>query len=338
MTGAGAPGGPGILQCLRRDHRINLLVGDADSNASGRYLHDQFVLLPRASDPNFISIFREICLKYKIDLIYPLVTRELFELSRNLDHLENIGTKVVVSNYLSLSIANDKIALYEHLSKYNIQLPEFRVAYTFEDLKKHALDLGYPDTPVVIKPGISNGSRGIRILDTKKNRYQLLFDEKPNSLYSSLEEIEVAVGGRSIPPMLISEFLPGEELTVDSIIVKGKVKLILIRTRDKMNGGISTAGRFIINDMVHQSCENILKTLELSGPIGLQFKMSKNGEYKLLEINPRIQGTSVAAMGLGINLPVLSLSEFTGWDDPIPTKRNGIGFSRFYSEAYYETL
>ena len=33
MTGAGAPGGPGIIKCLKRIKDINLTVADADINA-----------------------------------------------------------------------------------------------------------------------------------------------------------------------------------------------------------------------------------------------------------------------------------------------------------------
>ena len=42
MTGAGAPGGPGIIKGLRQDKNIDLLVCDSNPNASGRYLNEKF--------------------------------------------------------------------------------------------------------------------------------------------------------------------------------------------------------------------------------------------------------------------------------------------------------
>ena len=48
--------------------------------------------------------------------------------------------------------------------------------------------------PVVIKPAVGNGSRGIRILDESCNRYDLLFNHKPSSLFSNLNDVVSAVG------------------------------------------------------------------------------------------------------------------------------------------------
>ena len=83
MTGAGAPGGPGIIKCLKDVPNTNLIVGDADDKASGRFLNDSFVLLPRANDVNFIEKVLAICKKKDIHIIFPLVTMELFKFSKN---------------------------------------------------------------------------------------------------------------------------------------------------------------------------------------------------------------------------------------------------------------
>jgi carbamoyl-phosphate synthase large subunit len=135
--------------------------------------------------------------------------------------------------------------------------------------------------------------------------------------------------------MLVSEYLPGKELTVDTIVSEGIVKTVLIRTRDKMNGGISVAGEFIKNKIVEDYCIKILSTMNVDGPIGIQLKESNNSTFKILEINPRIQGTSVAAMGLEINLPLLAVYEMMRLSVEYTSNTSGIGFVRFYDEAYY---
>ena len=336
VTGCGAPGGPGIVKCLMLDKRLSLVVGDADSNASGRYIGPDFVQLPLASDPEFEDQILTICKDRNIDIIFPLVTRELSLFSRHLQAFESAGIRVIVSPIEGLEIANDKVALYNHLKNNSIEVPEFRVACNIKELKAAVLDLGYPVRPVVIKPGISNGSRGIRILDGNMSPYSLLFNEKPNSLYSTLDDIERVVGSQEIPRMLVSEYLPGKELTVDTIVSKGIVKTILIRTRDKMNGGISVAGKFIKNKTVEDYCIKILNTMNVDGPIGIQLKESNDSTYKILEINPRIQGTSVAAMGLEINLPLLAVYEAMKMSVQYASKTSGVGFVRFYDEAYYD--
>ena len=335
MTGGGAPGGPGIIKCFQTDSRINLFVGDMDSGASGKHLTRNFILLPSADDPDFIDKILSIAIDNKINVIFPLVTKELFRFSESIKVFEDNGISVVVSDNKSLMIANDKIALYKHLDKKGISLPSFREVNTVKALNKAVFDLGYPKKQVVIKPGVSNGSRGVRILSEEIDQYDLMFNYKPNHLYTNLSELNNILLNKPIPPMLVSEYLPGPELTIDSIIDKdGEILTLLIRSRDKMNNGISTAGRFIHSPEVEEYCSSILKSMNLFGPIGIQLK-EVNNSFKVIEMNPRIQGTSVAALGLGINLPVLSISSLLGWKVDLSPNKSGIGFSRFYDEVYF---
>ena len=99
-----------------------------------------------------------------------------------------------------------------------------------------------------------------------------------------------------MPKLVVSEYLPGEEVTIDSLISDSKVHLTLIRQRDSMREGISVAGHFINSDSLIEQVSIIANSIPgLYGPIGFQFKKSINGTFSLLESNPRLQGTSVAA-------------------------------------------
>ncbi len=336
MTGAGAPGGPGIIRCFKEgESKIKLFTGDADEMASGRFLSENFLLLPLASEKNFIGQLKDICVSNDIQMIFPLVTLELFKLSEARDEFKSSGIEIVVSDYRGLSVANNKHELYRSLVSDDIDIPEFYVARNFEEIRRACHSLGYPERPVVIKPSVSNGSRGVRILDEEASDFDLLFNHKPNNLYSNLEKIKKILDNRDFPELLISEYLPGEEITVDTIACNGEMKVILIRTRDKMNGGISTAGTFINDPLVAHQCKLIIEKLNLNGPIGFQFKKSESNRYCLLEINPRIQGTSVSGLGVGFNLPLLSIEYFLDKNKPSilsdlpPTK-----FVRYYEEVF----
>jgi carbamoyl-phosphate synthase large subunit len=336
MTGAGAPGGPGIIRCLQIDERIDLVVGDVDRSATGRYLNPQFVLMPSARDNDFIDKVLDICAQLNIEVIFPLVTLELFKFAAAKDRFKANGIRVIVSNLNSLNIANNKIEIYEHCLSLGLPVPLFYVANNSEELVAAVKKLGYPHESVVIKPGISNGSRGIRILDAKKNRFEQFLHEKPNSLFTTLDDLRGLIDGQDLPPMLASEYLPGAEVTVDSIVSCSAAKLIIVRTRDKMNNGISVAGKFVENADISTQVIDIVRSLDLEGPIGFQFKKDKDGVFRLLEINPRIQGTSVAAMGLNVNLPLIAVCQIMGWPWTLPSKLSGVAFARYYSELYYE--
>ncbi len=339
MTGAGAPGGPGIIKAILKDKFIDLYICDCNNGASGKYLiPHKFQLISKANDINFIENILDICLKLNIKVIFPLVTKELFKLASNKSTFEREGIKIIVSDINSLKIANNKGFLYEHLKSKNIKIPQFHITNEVEDMKKKIYNLGYPNIPVVIKPCEGNGSRGIRIIDNSKNRLDILLNEKPTSLYTTMEEIMNTLSTANLPDFIVSEYLPGDELTIDTVIQNSKIVDLLIRTRDQMRSGISIAGRFIEDANVFNYIKEIVSTLPgLEGPVGFQLKKSSNNEYLLLECNPRIQGSSVSAMGLGINLPIRSIKLSRGIELEKVKKKSGLSFARFYEEVFYES-
>jgi len=336
MTGAGAPGGPGILKALRKNPEFDITVADADEAASGRFLGKRFLKVPFAKDPSFVSSITHFCREEGTDIVFPLVTRELFKFAAEKNCFSEAGVRVIVSDEEGLQIANDKSKLYTHLWQHDILTPDFEVVGTAEALEEAVIRLGYPKRPVVIKPSVSNGSRGVRILTEEIDAFDLLFNHKPNTYYSTLPEVLKIIKGREIPEMLVSEHLPGDEYTVDTMVKNGEPQIVIPRLRQRMIGGISVRGRFEENQEIIDYCRQIIGSMNLHGPIGLQVKRGADGRYKILEINPRIQGTSVAAIGAGINLPEWAVLQELGRDANIPkTVKWGTAFSRYYEEVFY---
>ena len=136
MTGAGAPGGPGIIKCLKEISNSTLIVADADEKASGRYLNNFFLKIPKANSKNFVEVVLDICIKNNIQIIFPLVTNELFVFSKNKNIFLKNNIKVIVSDYESLVIANNKSLLYKHLEKYGINTPMYRVVTNYKNFFK----------------------------------------------------------------------------------------------------------------------------------------------------------------------------------------------------------
>lgn len=339
MTGAGAPGGPGIISALKKNKQIKLFIADANSNASGRHISPKipFYKIPKAEDSSFVDFLLNICLNLKIKIILPLVTRELFKFSLHKSKFLKNNIIIIVSDKNALFLANNKFSFYQHLKNYNIKVPKFYLAKNKLDLIDACTKLNHKRFPIVIKPCIGNGSRGVRILDNRANRFDILFNQKPNSIYSTFDEIINLIGKNKMPDILVTEYLPGEELTIDTIVHNGSILDCLIRTRTSINNGISTAGCFIENQEVFNYIKKIISvTPGLSGPIGFQVKKSSFDEFLLLESNPRLQGTSVAALGLNVNLPLRAINLALGKKSKKITKSSGICFTRYYQEAFYD--
>lgn len=337
MTGAGAPGAAGILHCLKMDSRFSVVTADAREEAYGRYLSDSFELIPAASQPDFAEKVLEVCRKHQIKIILPLVTRELIPLALYRENFEKAGISLPISPVNALEIANNKGSLYQFLQWRGLDLPDFRVVDNPEQLKTAIHELGYPAKPVCFKPVQSNGSRGFRIINNTVNELDLLLNQKPSSLYITMEEAVRILSSGPFPELLVSEYLPGEEYSVDCLANKGEPVLLLPRLRKRMINGISVEGEFVKEESIINYCSQIIRELQLHGNIGIQVKANQEGKYLVLEINPRVQGTISAGLGAGINLPVLALKQELGI--PVPaaemTVKWGTQFSRYWQEVFY---
>lgn len=337
MTGAGAPGAAGILQCLQQHPSFRVIAADANAGAIGRHLVKDFEVIPLAGSPSFIDSMLAICRERDIHIILPLVTKELIPLSQHIKEFELAGARMVISPSASLEIANDKSKLYQFLQWRGIDVPEFRVVETIEQFETATKELSYPEKTICFKPSVSNGSRGFRVISHDMNEHHLLFNEKPNARYISYNDAIRVLSLHAFPELLVSEYLPGEEYSADCLAKKGETIIAVPRLRKRMINGISVEGEFTKDEEIIAYCTTIIHALQLHGNIGIQVKRSAAGKFLILEINPRVQGTVSAALGAGINLPVLAIKQELNLpvrDEDLQVKW-GVRFSRHWSEVFY---
>jgi len=337
MTGAGAPGAPGIIFCLQSDPSIQLTVADADENAVGRYLTKDFVQIPKATDSNFVETVLNICLEKHIHVVLPLVTKELFPLSQNKKRFEEHGIRVLVSSEEAINIANNKSKCYQFLQQNGINVPKFFVVNDVDEFIHAAFELGHPQKPFCFKPSVSNGSRGVRMVSDSLDESEQLFNFKPYNLHISYTHALKILSSKKFPELLASEYLPGDEYSVDCLANQGVTELVVPRLRKKTINGISVQGEFVKDEAIISYCKNIIELLKLHGNIGIQVKYSENDQPLLLEINPRVQGTIVAGLGAGVNLPLLAVKqevELPISEEELQVKW-GTKFSRHWTEVYY---
>lgn len=337
MSGAGAPGAAGILKCLQQDKSVHVICADADPDATGKYLANDFVSIPAAGNSDFTDTVLSICRKKNIHVLMPLVTKELIPLSQHIKEFELAGTKLLVSSTASLEIANNKSRLYEFLQWRGLKIPNFRVVENVEQFQNAVAELGHPSKQVCFKPSVSNGSRGFRIISDQFNEADILFNQKPNNVFIRLNDVLRVLSSAPFPELLVSQYLPGDEFSVDCLCNHGKALLVLPRLRKKMVNGISVKGEFVKKDQIIDYCTRLIKELQLHGNIGIQVKADEEGEFLVLEINPRVQGTISAALGAGVNLPLLAVKQELGlpiMPDELFVKW-GVRFSRYWEEVFY---
>jgi carbamoyl-phosphate synthase large subunit len=302
VTGAGAPGIKGTFYSLKHNfdsRNVKIIGTDANEGAVGKYICDTFHTIPHASNPEYLNRMLEICENEKIDVVLPQNTAELMLLSERKNRFEDIGTIVAISSKKSIEIANDKYQLIKMAEKIGIPTAKCFLVETFPDLLKYAQELGWPEKPVVIKPPNSNGMRGVRIINEYLDLKSILYNEKPNNLYVEMNYLKHILGP-SFPPLMIMEYLPNREYTVD--LLKSNSLVSIPRTRDSIRSGITFEGTTDNNQEIIRYSKLLAEKIGLNYAFGFQFKLDEYNVPKIIESNPRIQGTMVLSTFAGANI------------------------------------
>jgi len=265
------------------------------------------------------------------------VTKELLPFSASKQIFEGAGVRVLVSPETAIGIANNKSACYQFLKSKDIPVPQFHVVHTAEQFIHAAFELGHPQKSFCFKPSVSNGSRGFRIVSDSINETDQLFNYKPYNTYITYAHALKILSAQAFPELLVTEYLPRDEYSVDCLANNGKAIVAVPRLRKKMINGISVQGEFVNDETIISYCSTIIEAIGLHGNIGIQLKKSESGQPLLLEINPRVQGTIVAALGAGINLPLLAINQELGLtiDSSELNVKWGTKFSRYWTEVFY---
>jgi len=326
LTACGCPGASTLIRMLRNngEREIEIVGTDVDQEAVGRFLTDKFYRVPPGNSKEFIPKMLEIVEKEKPDVVFPESSYEVYPLACSKEKLEALGTKVLVSDPKPIEVSNNKFEMYETLRKNTcIDLPKYISVESLGEFMDGIERLGYPENPVLFKPHIGKGSRGVRILDPKAERRRMLMEEKPISKYISLQEFEeIFSKERDFPKLLVMEFLRGREMTTDSIAMKGRELLTTVKTVEEARWGVIVRGELVKQDDLVEQTRNILRAIPLSYCVNTQFIAGK-----LIEINPRVSTfiyqEDLIAPYLAVKLALGELSE-----EDIVTYREKIDYGR----------
>lgn len=335
LTGAGAPGTRGTIFALRRnpdETPLKIIGVDIRKDVVGKYWVDNFHTVPPPEDPGYIDAINDICHKNSIDVVIPQTTRETSKLSKT---FQDMKARVTVSKASAIEKANDKYELLRVCEKLGIPIPHSLLANSEDELNAAAEELGYPKVPIVVKPPVSFGSRGFRVLreGTTWNAKRFL-QEKPNAIEISLRELVSILESRGekvdFPRLLVSEYLPGNEYSVDAFAGE-KVSVAIPRLRKEIVNGISFRTSLEYRKDIIESSLKTAAALGLRYSFGFQFKLDASGVPKILECNPRVQGTMAASVFSGVNVIWLAVREAIGEPvESIPPVLSGSEFYRYW--------
>ena len=339
VTAAGAPGAPGIMRSLKQNNErgIRIIGTDTNPDSAGLFMADKSYIVPHGKADDFIPRILEIATAEEIDVIQPLATDELPAFAENIVLFEKIGTKVLVSKPAALKVANNKGKLYSFLEASGIPSPQSIMVTQQPEFEKAVYEMGYPDFPVCVKPQVSKGGRGFRILKEDINKLETLLNSKPDSTLITLDDmLSILDGNNRFPELVVMEHLPGDEYSVDLLVKDGEPLIVVPRKRDSIKLGISFVGTIEKNDEVINMATAISRALGLDYNINLQLKYSADGIPKIIEINPRVSGTIVLCTGGGVNMPYLGVKLALGEAIPKASPVYNTRMIRYWQEIFID--
>ena len=333
ITAAGCMWMPGIAKSIREngERKVRLVGADMNKDDTILEMFDVYYQVPKANDPQYIDSLLDICAKEKVDVLIPKITDELEPLAINKDRFEKIGTKVAISSLESIRISNNKLLLFDYLKKENLPCPKYVEVNNIDDVDKAVEKIGLP---IVFKTLDGSGSRGMRIIDPSKSRFDLLFNEKPNGLYIGLKEFKEILSEGQMPKMLAMEYLPGNEYTVDMLVDNGKVNYSLCRRSLNISNSIIIDGIAEDKPDITNMCNIIAEKLKLNGNIGFDIKERQDGTPVIMECNPRATAGLSVFVASGINLSYYAIKQLLNEDIPQITPEYNIITKRRYVEMY----
>lgn len=297
-----------------RGFNINFITADRiDKDSVGFELAGKKYIIPKGVEKDYIKSIADICREERITTIVPQYSDELAPMSLSIGLFNSMGVRVLVTEDTEkLIIANNKKKLYQHFDGESF-IPRYEYASSVEELERAVKALEYPKYNVCIKPVDGEGGKGFKIITSEKNN---IFEdngkgpEMPWELYKScVQDIS------AIPELIVMEYLPGDEYSVDCVCRRGETYVCIPRERIETSMGVATVSAVRNNRELIDISKYIIRKLNLSYNINLQFKYSRAGRPMLVEINPRVSGALVANCGAGVNMLELSLK--LAYDKPL---------------------
>lgn len=328
ITGIGCPGGVSIIQHIKFNTDCEIIGVDSNIEycAAKKYV-DTYYQVPKSDDKNFLKHIYKIIKKHNITNIISLVTSELNTFSLVKEELENKNVKIYISDKDSIITSSNKYLLYEKLKKI-INLPKY-VKTDIRNVISKLNEFNYPKNEVCFKPLNFDGARGFRVITEASDRLKTILTEKPYNFYITVDELKLLLNKSEFNcDVILSEYLPGKEYTVDTFVENGKIKSFTIRERLKLKDHISFVGKTTKNKLIEEQIFKINDCFKFEGSIGYQFKENDKKIPLLLECNPRLQGATILSCKDNFDYILANLGIFSF------KKSKEILMMRYFGEVY----
>lgn len=275
VTGAGGQAGRAIAAQLKA-RGIPVLGADVRELPAGAGL--TAVPVPPASDPELVSALRRLVVRDGINLVIPTVNEELPQLAA-FRAAFGAEVRVIVGDPGPVAVANDKLFTAWQLQSAGVPVPRFGVPRDFAGAEAAMAALG---GPVVVKPRVSRGGRGVIVVDGST---EVDWHHLPDG-----QIVQELIPGTEYGPMVFGT--PAHNSAAPFVVVVEKT--------EPAHGGVGNAvatrraeaGEAIDVGNVAMAA---VRSLGLTGPVDVDVRRRADGTPVVLGVNARFGANSAQA-------------------------------------------
>lgn len=292
--------GCGIIRALRKarsDLRIiGLVYGPYESGAYDATLADRVYTIPYpgAGREAFFQRLDEISEGESIDVFFPTLDSEIEPLTGVTNEWRNRNIRAVLPDEAAFR-TRAKSRLPDLCKSIDCPHPKTTTVEDVSEIVPKAEEIGWP----VFVKGKYYGAR-------------LAHDASSLLFYAFQLTSDWGL------PLVLQQQIGGEEINVAGVgDGKGKstgfvaLRKCLVSSEGKGYGGVT-----ISDPKLEQVSRSIIEGLKWNGPFELEFIRDRDGDFYLIEINPRFPAWIEFSAAVGCNLPAAALSAALGEDIP----------------------
>jgi predicted ATP-grasp superfamily ATP-dependent carboligase len=287
-----------VARSLRKKgHNIIALLYKGDVSIKSKQINKFYItdITPKNAK-EYLSSIHSILKQNSVSVIIPLsdITAELLSLHKEMLEQE-YHLKCAIPDYDVFQKANDKWLLLSLCAQNNLPHPKTELL-TSNNLQDAADRVGFP---ALIKPNISVGARGITMVyslsDLQKKYGEILEKYGECTLQEYIDN-----SGAPYYNVMMYRNQAGD--IINTVIME------IVRYYP-IKGGSSSFGRTIESKELSAICIKTLEILNWVGFADFDVLKTKNGEFKIIEINPRVPASIRAAEISGVNFPALIVND-----------------------------
>lgn len=300
-----------------------IVATDMQLSAPALTAADVKIQVPAVYDPSYIDVTLNICKEQKIDALLCLNDLELPILAENKAKFEALGVTVIVSDPYVIDICFDKYKTAQWVESIGLNAPKTYVRLADA---KAALSKGEIVFPLFMKPRWGSGSIGLESIADMEELdiyYNLLMKKIKKTILAT-----VSVGDEYI---MIQEKLGGKEFGLDVMNdLKGNNVGVSVKQKLAMRAGETDKAITVDIPEVYEMGRKIGENLHHIGNLDVDIMQRANGEFCVLELNPRFGGGYPFSYEAGVNMPKAIISWLKGEkeDASILTPKYGKTFAK----------